>query len=140
MSTVKPLSESIYQGANEIRNQMNYWPVKDRKVLSSLGEKAANILGELVFGFNHWPSRIKLHKVEWDNELHIEVPFEVHELATYDFNVLTRLVILAHDANVRVTLWPSGKRFSIGFMKYDDHPSLEAAAKTLRDRIGNQVE
>ena len=61
--------------------------------------------------------------------------------ASYDFNALTRAVVMAHDRMIRVELMPSGPgRVKIALHKrhvregasWDRHPTLEEHVKQIR--------
>ena len=77
---------------------------------SDLGFKVAMFLDRLV-GFHR--IRPDLHcKVEWENDFYIVVPFPQHfQLHTWDFNLLTKLVVLAHDEMLRVEVNPRHYRW-----------------------------
>lgn len=68
---------------------------------------------------------------------------ESHRLSTFDFDYLTRLVVLAHDACVRVEVVSSGpgriglvlhKRAGRTGSSYDRHPTMEEAIERVRPK------
>ena len=69
---------------------------------SPLGIKVATILSALYGGLHHCDAS-RLSKVDWANERWMQFTID-NELATYDFDGLTRLVFLAHEHCVRVSL------------------------------------
>lgn len=66
------------------------------------------------------------------------------DLATYDGDVLTRLVILAHDRLVRVAVSPTGMRLRIEIHQrgartgsvWERHPTIETAVDNWRKFAG----
>ena len=56
--------------------------------------KCAKLAAEFKYGFHHLSNLRR-----WGNGIAIDEP---NEIATYDFNGLTRLVVMAHDECVRV--------------------------------------
>lgn len=80
------------------------WLKRQGVPVSALGEKAANLIGDLYQGIYHLPESL-LFGVDWLDDTQIEVPLS-GELATNDFNLMTRLVFLAHYHNVRVSIEP----------------------------------
>jgi len=101
--------------------------------VKSLKEKAEAVLANTYFGLHHVPGKIKDlgHRVE------VTVPCN---LATFDFDGLTRLVIGAHDECVRVGL-RNGPPRKIVIMFHDRnreggftqrHPTMEDAIKSIR--------
>lgn len=66
------------------------------------------------------------------------------DLSTYDFDILTRLVLLAHDRCVRVSLTPCGPRhIRIGISPrartdstHTNHPTIAQAIERFAQRPG----
>jgi len=57
-------------------------------------------------------------------------------LATFDFNELTRLVIMAHDKCIRVEIMPKGRdTMIIGIWKREREGSMSHRHPTLEDAI-----
>lgn len=101
---------------------------------SELGIKTAIILTKLFQGMHHVPvSQIK--KINWKSEFNI--PFSYFaSMSTFDDNLLTRLIILAHEYCVRVEIKACNFHyFTIQFSKrtgregpsHDRHPTVEQA-------------
>jgi hypothetical protein len=68
---------------------------------SELGQRTA-VLFERLWGLHHL-HHTSLRKVDWSNDYWIEFVYN-HELATYDFDSLTILVVLAHQLMLRVSI------------------------------------
>lgn len=106
---------------------------------SPLGYQVANFLGVLVLGIYHIPEKT-LRKVDWKNKLWIMIPWG-EELATYDYDLLTRLVVLAHDSMIRVSISPrSNTTLELTFHpraqrmdcpKFQRHPTIEKAIEDI---------
>lgn len=69
--------------------------------LSPLGEQVADLLGDLFVGLYHLDGA---EKVDWSNTHHIEVRVKYKEWATFDTNLLTKLVFLCHDRCLRCSI------------------------------------
>jgi hypothetical protein len=93
------------------------------------------LLADLWHGFHHVHGRVH----EWGRGIKINTWHT--RLATYDFDGLTRLVLLAHDAMIRVEIIPSGPRL-VGLTLHkrharegdmsERHPTIEDALATHR--------
>lgn len=73
--------------------------------ISELGYRVLDLISEWVHGLHHFDSSVA-KKVDWTDPDFIEVKWRVPGLATFDFNQLTRLVLLSHDKMVRVEINP----------------------------------
>lgn len=71
------------------------------KTLSPLGVKVAKILGFMFDGLHHIHKESLHERTHWNDAKCIEVVL-YHNLATFDGDLLTELVILSHDECVRV--------------------------------------
>ncbi len=118
------------------------WVKKSLKVanMSPVGEEAADFLGDLFLGIYHLNSS-QLRKVEWDNDLYIRIVISAN-LATFDGDLLTRLVVLSHDRMLRVEVNPCNfrymellihKRKSREGDTYHRMPTMEYHMKSIRD-------
>lgn len=117
------------------------WIKRNFKVqMSPLGEKVADLLGDLYLGIYHVDDKA-LKKVEWSNPHRMEFVLGWVELATTDCDELTRLVILCHDRLVRCSIRPrSFKYICLTFSErinrdghfYERHPTIEQAIKHTR--------
>ena len=99
-------------------------------------EDATDFFRDFYFGEHHFPSELKESGYGWCvTQLNAS-------LSTYDFNHLTRLVVMAHDRCIRVELKPFGmNRLKIIITKrerdggYSErHPTLEAAIEYIRSQ------
>lgn len=96
-----------------------------------------DLLCEVFHGEHHAPERI------YAFGRGIKCNAESHRLSTFDFDYLTRLVVLAHDACVRVEIVSSGpgriglvlhKRAGRTGSSYDRHPTIEEAIERVRPK------
>ena len=96
-----------------------------------------DLLCEVFHGEHHAPERI------YAFGRGIKCNAESHRLSTFDFDYLTRLVVLAHDACVRVEIVSSGpgrigmvlhKRAGRTGSSYDRHPTMEEAIERVRPK------
>ncbi len=94
---------------------------------SPFGIIVANILAVAWGGLHHIDSR-ELRKAEWDDEHCIALNFHRSQWATTDFNELTMLVILAHDACVRIAISSPGMKL----LRLTFHPRVEVGSYSQR--------
>lgn len=112
-----------------------------KKELSPLGVAVANLLGRVWLGIYHLPDA-SLSRVDWEDNYCIEFTY-YGDIATFDFNDLTALVVYAHDEMIRVNIWGCGPRY----MKMQFHqrhkreggiseryPTIEDHIASLRQR------
>lgn len=105
--------------------------------LSPLGERVADLLGDLFVGLYHLDGA---ESIDWSSDHHIEVRVAWKEWATFDSNLLTKLVFLAHDRCVRVSVNPRGHHsLTLLFHPREReggiwarHPTLEQAVAEYR--------
>lgn len=106
--------------------------------LSPLGEHVADLLSDLFVGLYHLDGA---EKVDWANDHHIEVRVVYKEFATFDTNLLTKLVFLAHDRCLRVSVNPrSPHALTLLFHQrrraggvFERHPTIEQALAMHRE-------
>lgn len=112
------------------------------KSVSNLGIEVANLLDELYNGIYHIRHNA-LAKVSWDNEIYISIIVEDASFATYDFNRLTKLVVLCHDKCMRCEIHGKGPGYiELIFHKrkcrdgqiYERHPTIEDHVKLIRGK------
>jgi hypothetical protein len=105
--------------------------------ISPLGERVAELLDDLFGGIYHLEGA---ELVDWANDHHIEVRVAYKEWATFDSNLLTRLVFLAHDRCLRLSVSPRSHR-ALTLLFYprqrggridERHPTLEEAVAEHR--------
>ena len=100
------------------------------KEISPLGENVAEILAIIWSGLYHLEG---VEKVDWKDNYLIRVSIR-EPLATWDFNHLTQLVVLAHDACIRMQITPKGQKLLLSFHQRQGrdgemsnrHPTLES--------------
>lgn len=122
---------SEYAGSEWVKASLN-------KEMSPLGEVVADLLGSVWQGIYHIDESA-LNKVEWDDPYHVAIVV-YGDLATVDFNRLTSLVVLAHDAMLRVSIegcGPNYMRLRFHQRKVRDG-SLSERCPTIEDHI-NQI-
>ena len=93
-----------YAGADWLKSNMKFLK-PDMTTVSELGCKVADLLGELYAGIYHLDNKT-IEKVEWNNKSYIQVTIGWKDWSTFDFDILTRLVFLAHHMAIRVDLTP----------------------------------
>lgn len=95
-------------------------------------------LCDLYLGEHHLSGKIR----KWGMGIKLNT-YAVHRFATFDFDRLTRLVVMAHDRCIRVELVPSGPRM-LGIVMHkrhsreggmqERHPTIETAILTIREQ------
>lgn len=95
------------------------------------------MLADLFLGFHHVHG--KLH--EWGEGIKLNT-LQAGSFATFDFDGLTRAVLLAHDRCIRLEIAPSGpgmlgiilqKRHSRDGRMYEKHPTIEQAIERFKE-------
>jgi hypothetical protein len=122
-----------YAGADWVERSL-------KKKLSPLGRNVADMLGDVFKGIYHLPSN-SLRKVDWGDPSCIEYTY-YGCLETVDFNLLTILVVLAHDRMIRISIRGIGP----GYMRlmfhqrekrtgsiYERYPTIEDHVKQIRE-------
>jgi len=131
---------SKHSGAGWIESEMHYGD-KNFKI-SPLGRAVADLLGELFLGIYHLDLG-SLHRVEWDNDHHISIVIGWKDWSTFDNNLLTRLVFLAHHTALRVDLDPRANNYlMLTFYQrkrsgsgWDRHPTLREAVDIFEQTV-----
>lgn len=144
------MSGSHYDGAEWVRSSMRHWKkVKGQpRTMSALGEKVADLLGDLYFGIYHLDGGA-LQRVEWENEHHISIVLpwsQSARLCTYDSSDLTVLVLLCHDRCIRLELEAANTHFiRLTFYErsrdgdtYHRHPTMEEQIDRWRGHYGEE--
>jgi len=134
---------SKYSGVDWIRRQIPYCKPKPKEP-SIFGALVADILGAAFAGIYHLDNK-NLMKTDWSHEDWIQFTMRRgHELATYDGAELSTLVILCHDARIRLSLDGHGMNYlRLGFhRRYEDgggfhnrHWSTEEAVRAVRENL-----
>ena len=114
------------------------WMKSSGKKLSPFGERVADMLNEVFLGIYHVSNEV--WKADFTGAKYIAVTFyECSQFATYDSDYLTRLVLLAHERNIRVCVRASTHKYlKFEFMQVDRggffadrHPTLAESIKKL---------
>lgn len=133
----KPVSEeqriTNYAGATWVEQHMN-----KATSMSPFGRVVADIMGDLYYGIYHWDG---WKRTDWSKERYIRVIVS-GDLSTFDFDGLTRLVLLAHALCVRVSVSPCNMQYlEIMFhprtregYAYQRHPTMEEAVNEFAAR------
>lgn len=73
--------------------------------ISPFGKKVAQIIGTTWAGIYHLNAKAyREARTQWDSDKHIFIIIRDWELSTWDFDKLTKLVILSHDYCVRIAI------------------------------------
>jgi hypothetical protein len=106
---------------------------------SPLGAKVADLLDAVWSGLYHLPASL-VDRVQWDDPYCITAVVPDHALSTFHSDLLTRLVVLCHDAalrleisaanprNVRLSFWQRKREGGIS----ERHPTMEVAMHGIR--------
>jgi hypothetical protein len=106
--------------------------------LSEFQRNVVDILGMVGGGIYNAP--INIEKIDWSYGGGISVVWQQKEFATFDYNTLTLLVFLCHDARIRCSVSACGPRnMRLSFWQRQAsgdvcvrHPNLEEAVKAFR--------
>lgn len=98
-------------------------------------EEALDFFAALFYGEHHIPSEVKECGYGW------QISSNYTRLATFDYNDLTRLVVLAHDRCIRAEVYSRGMNrtvIQIHKRQRNDsltkgHPSIEEHIKSIRE-------
>lgn len=91
-----------------------------------------------LLGLNHVHDKVKVSE---DNG--IDIDLKLVEFGTYDFNLMTKLVVLSHDRMIRASLgWARGDRVKLSLHKRESregdqsysHPDLESHIIKIRSK------
>ncbi len=112
--------------------------------MSPFGKKVADILGQVWRGIYHLhQGSTNLCKVDWTDDRYIRITV-TGELATFDSQHLTELVLAAHDSCVRVSVGACNmQRLHLYFSRrtarkgdlYSRHPTIEQAIAEYREYL-----
>ena len=131
-----------YAGADWLQKALSY--KQPDLILSPLGRSVAELLGELFLGIYHM-NQSELRLSDWANNDFIVVSIGYQSMATFDDNLLTRLVFLAHHCALRVSLKSEKRRIrsiSLTFSQrertgdlYYRHPTLDDAVADFKKHV-----
>lgn len=103
-----------------------------KKKLSEFGVVVADILGEIFNGIYHISRSLK--DADFTNDYYIKICIrDSLDFGTYDSDLLTQLVILAHTRNVKVSIKAAAHHYlwlefikvtKQGFFR-DNHPTID---------------
>ena len=122
------------------------WLESEGVVMSPLGRKVADLIGDLFQGIYHLGNEIT--NANWNGIYLIEVNIRKN-LATYDSDVLTWLVFMCHDRCIRCELAQSGPgRIKLRFhprkgrlgSSSTTHPTIEEALELYRSHFPKEAE
>jgi len=129
------MSDRINAGAEWVKSALK---VAD---ISPLGVEVADLLGDVFDGIYHIEGRA-LGRVDWSDSYCIVITLRAKgSWATYDFDLLTRLVVLSHDRMIRVSIDPCNfTHFKLMFHKrltregcmFERMPTLEDHVAQIR--------
>ena len=74
--------------------------------VSPFGLRVGDLLGEWQRGIYHLERNLKSKKTDFSGERYVSLRYDWRGLATVDAGDLTRLVFLAHDYHIRVSIAP----------------------------------
>lgn len=101
------------------------------------------MLADVYRGFHHLPGKF----IQNGRGIHVNARYS--SLATFDYNHLTVLVVVAHDRMIRVEIRPSGpgavkiilhKRHVREGDMSERHPTLESQIASIRKDHGGPLE
>lgn len=116
-------------------------PVQPEK-LNEFQRRVCDILGMVGGGIYNAP--IAVNKIDWNYGCGgVSVIWKHHELATFDFDALMKLVFLCHEARMRCSISPAGPRMlRLSFWQRaaegrlsERHPNLDEAVAAFRSYL-----
>jgi hypothetical protein len=132
---------SKYSGADWVESNQKY--DKNSKGMSPLGRKVADILGQAFLGIYHIDNDILRADLSTKNFISLTLP-AYRDWSTVDGNLLTIMVVLCHDAGLRMSINPAGPRyFRFIFYQRSTHqgrwdsaiPTMEEHIAFIRDKL-----
>lgn len=130
-----------YAGADWVAENIKYGRHPDMQ-MSDLGRAVADFLGELYHGIYHLSNKA-IDRVDWSDKRCIIISIGWNSWSTVDFDVLTRLVFLAHHTSLRVDLTPSTHQYMRVMFHhrgrsgdaYTRHPTLDEAVERFKKNV-----
>jgi len=130
-----------YSGSECIERQLKC----DGKGISEFGKEVADILGQAWAGIYHLQKEVLHDRVKWNDDRYIRIVI-YGDLQTYDFDKLTRLVVLCFDRMIRLEIGAAARNYlSLSFTKRECRPPgsfskrlpyLEDCIAYIREEIG----
>lgn len=118
----------------EVANGMSTFSER-REWMSDNQWRAAQLVADVFGGFHH----LNEFKPVADG---VQVTLHAHDLATFDYDLLTGLVILAHSRCIRVAVVTAGMRLAVrAYVRQRDgamhqrHPTMEQAIERWSSRM-----
>ena len=115
------------------------WLILQEKELSPFGKEVADLLGKLYDGIYHISSEVM--KADFSGERYVAVTVSDGKgrFSTFDSNLLTKIVLLAHDAGIRAGIEAATHGYlKLTFMRVDRngffvdrHPSLSESMQRV---------
>lgn len=133
--------ESNNAAANRNNAKRRGW-VRQPETLNEFQRKVCDIIGMVGGGIYNAP--IAHDKIDWDYGFGgVSVVWSRGGLATFDYNELTALVFLCHEARIRCDVSPAGPRMQrISFWQRKAeggmatrHPNLDEAVAAFREYL-----
>ena len=126
---------------NPVRYEGADWLERKGKSLSELGRRAADIVGQVWRGIYHLEHEALA--AEWSAENVAALNIR-ESLATFDHQRLSELVVLCHDACIRLRIEPrTHSHLRLFFCRrrrdgaiHERHPTMEQAIESVRSRLG----
>lgn len=110
-----------------IRPTKRLWVEECGKTVSPFGKKVHQILSHTFDGIYHISKAVLHDRVKWDSNHHIEVVI-YGSLSTYDFDLLTRLVIVCHQSCVRLQIGAAAPNY----LRLIFHPRLPGSGSMMK--------
>jgi hypothetical protein len=126
----------MHSGADWLQRNLAYRGCE----ISVFGRKVANLLGDVFAGIYHIESAVLSRKVDWGCTYRIKIAL-YGGVSTYDHDLLTRLVVLAHDRCIRLEINGAAHgylhliftpRVGRDADLYNRHPTMEEAIRVVR--------
>lgn len=112
------------------------WVARTFKIenMSPLGKAVADILGKVYQGIYHLDDKA-LKRVDWAND-YVLIYKHDRSVSTVDFNHLTQLVVLCHDAAIRMQIGPCNFHYlELMFHQRQRDGGYSERCPTLEDHV-----
>jgi len=123
---------SKYAGLDWLEKSLPY--VKPLDVISPLGKRVAELLGDLYFGIYHINKEVM--KTNWTNDHWIQITLPDRGWSTFDFDNLTRFVFLCHEHGIRGTIEAASFKY-VRLIFHDPNKCSGRAHPTIMDSLKN---
>lgn len=103
--------------------------------MSDLGRKVADILGQVYAGIYHIDRDILRADLSGDRYIVLTMD-AFRDYSTFDGSTLTDLVVLCHDAAIRLSIDPAGPRyFRLSFHQRKREGDISQRMPTIEDAV-----